>query len=491
MSQHRRTRREFLTTTAAAGSLAVLAPEEVFALLQNGIFVRPNLNSLNANSPDIVAYKAGINAMKALPASNPLSWNTWANIHGSPSGTGALWNTCQHGHWWFLPWHRLYLLFFERIIRKLSNQPTFALPFWDYSAGTAVGNVYPARAIPLIFRSPTVNNALFVSQRNAGINAGQQLAASATSHATAFTFTNFTGPTGSATSFGSQMVAAPNHGAQPHGRLESSPHDSVHGSIGGFMGSFGTAARDPIFWMHHSNIDRLWNLWLTLGGGRADPNNSTWCNRIFSFFNENGVQINIRVRDVINALAQTKVRYQGEPTIPTQSCPPLIVQPPAVPSIPVLDILPRTLMLNEQAMTLGATPTTMSMRMPAANVRERARTAITAANRTLVLRMEGIQVDNHPGIIYEVYVGLAPGQKPDPASKQFVGTLSTFGADHAHGEGLTAAWPIDAAAAAALQGNADTVSVTFVPRGLFVGEREQPIQLQGRVRFKRMRVIEE
>ena len=83
-------RRDFLKTTAAAGSLLILSSEEVFALIQNGIFVRQNVNTLGPNSPDIVAYKAGINAMRALPSTNPLNWNTWANIHGSPSGTGTL-----------------------------------------------------------------------------------------------------------------------------------------------------------------------------------------------------------------------------------------------------------------------------------------------------------------------------------------------------------------------------------------------------------------
>lgn len=490
MSENRRSRRQFLKATTAAGTLAVLAPEEVFALLQNNVWIRPNVNTLNANSPDIVAYKAGITAMRNLPTTNPLNWNNWANIHGAPSGTGPLWNSCQHGHWWFLPWHRMYLLFFERIIRKLSNTPSFALPFWDYSASATQGNTYPARALPLIFRSPTAGNPLYTVNRNAGVNAGQQLASSATSHATAFTFTNFTGPTGSSASFGSQQVAAPNHSAQPHGRLESTPHDSVHGSIGGWMGAFSTAARDPIFWLHHANIDRLWNLWLAQGGGRMDPNNSTWCNQVFSFFNENGTQVNIRVRDVINSLAQLKVQYQGEPAIPTQSCP-LQVSATTAAQLSKIDIAPRTLMLNTQAMTLGATPTTMQMRLPAAPVRERARAAIAAPNRTLVLRMEGIQVDRHPGIIYEVYVGLPAGQRPTPSRPEFVGTLSTFGAEHAGAEGLTAAWPIDAAAARALQGNPENVQVTFVPRGLFVGEREQPVQLQGRVTFKRMRVIEE
>jgi hypothetical protein len=38
-----------------------------------------------------------------------------------------------------------------------------------------------------------------------------------------------------------------------------------------------TAAQDPIFWLHHANIDRLWERWLQLGGGRANPVNfSPW-----------------------------------------------------------------------------------------------------------------------------------------------------------------------------------------------------------------------
>ena len=485
MSEKRRTRRHFIKTTTAAGTLAVLAPEEVFALFNGTNWIRANVNTLNASSPDIVAYKAGINAMKALPTSSPLNWNNWANIHGAPSGTGPLWNTCQHGHWWFLPWHRLYLLFFERIIRKLSNTSSFALPFWDYSASNTSGNTYPARALPLIFRSPTTNNPLFVSQRNPGINTGSQISSSSTSHATAFTFTNFTGPTGSSASFGSQQVASSNHSAQPHGQLEQTPHDAVHGAIGGLMGAFSTAARDPIFWLHHSNTDRLWNLWLAQGGGRINPGTSTWCNHIFQFFNENGTMINIRVRDVVNALAQYKTMYQGEPAIPTQHCP-LILAPLAT-----LDISKATLMTNEQPMVLGATATAMAMKLPGAPTRARAGQVIAAKDKTLVLRMEGVTVEGQPDIIWEVYVGLPAGTKADPNGPYFVGTLSTFGIEHAGAEGGTFGWPIDAAAAKALAGNPDTVGVTFVPRGLFDGEKERAPQPKGKVSFKRMRVIEE
>jgi len=61
--------------------------------------------------------------------------------------------------------------------------------------------------------------------------------------------------------FGSQP--APNHsggGQSSKGVLESQPHDNVHGAVGGFMGAF-LSPVDPIFYMHHSNIDRLWDLW--------------------------------------------------------------------------------------------------------------------------------------------------------------------------------------------------------------------------------------
>jgi tyrosinase len=50
------------------------------------------------------------------------------------------------------------------------------------------------------------------------------------------------------------------------GALESNPHNSVHVMIGGpsgFMSDPLLAGLDPIFWLHHCNIDRLWAAWLT------------------------------------------------------------------------------------------------------------------------------------------------------------------------------------------------------------------------------------
>ena len=190
-----RSRRDFLKA-AGAGSIAIASSpilEMLDGMLHEALaagFVRPNVKFLTATSPAIVSYKKGIAAMQQLPATSPLNWTNWANIHGSPSGTGPLWGTCQHGNWWFFPWHRMYLLYFEAAIRHFSNDATFALPYWDYTDPTQ-------RALPSTFRTPTTGNPLFVSNRGAGINAGNQLPPSVVTFSSAFAFTNFASPAGS------------------------------------------------------------------------------------------------------------------------------------------------------------------------------------------------------------------------------------------------------------------------------------------------------
>jgi tyrosinase len=68
---------------------------------------------------------------------------------------------------------------------------------------------------------------------------------------------------------------APSHNTPPPGRtvfstLEGLPHNSVHNCIGGLppvsAGPWGNMTNnlspvDPIFFLHHSNMDRLWDVW--------------------------------------------------------------------------------------------------------------------------------------------------------------------------------------------------------------------------------------
>jgi tyrosinase len=58
------------------------------------------------------------------------------------------------------------------------------------------------------------------------------------------------------------------HFSRMGGDLEMNPHNTVHGMVGGagFMSDPYLAALDPIFWLHHCNVDRLWQAWMSTPG---------------------------------------------------------------------------------------------------------------------------------------------------------------------------------------------------------------------------------
>ena len=38
-------------------------------------------------------------------------------------------------------------------------------------------------------------------------------------------------------------------------------HNHAHAWVGGIMNNTSTSPTDPIFWMHHAEVDRLWEIW--------------------------------------------------------------------------------------------------------------------------------------------------------------------------------------------------------------------------------------
>jgi tyrosinase len=84
----------------------------------------------------------------------------------------------------------------------------------------------------------------------------------------------------------SYIIQGPDQGFNAN--LDWNLHGTVHGDIGGDMGSVPTAANDPIFWMHHCNIDRLYSNWLTRPKHNPPPD-TTWKNKSFNdFFDRKG-----------------------------------------------------------------------------------------------------------------------------------------------------------------------------------------------------------
>jgi hypothetical protein len=138
-------------------------------------FVRRDVWAAESQAPNppwdavTLAYARAVGEMRSRPAADPTSWTYQAGVHGSTSDppAGATWNQCQHGGWFFLPWHRLYLHYFERIVRSVvvsqGGPAGWALPYWNYEAGDG------ARALPPAFREPALPdgsaNPLYVAQR--------------------------------------------------------------------------------------------------------------------------------------------------------------------------------------------------------------------------------------------------------------------------------------------------------------------------------------
>ena len=74
----------------------------------------------------------------------------------------AYWRWQVHFSWIFLPWHRLYLYFHERILASLVGDPSFSLVFWNWDDQVEGGNLFPdmfswpTTSLYDIFRDPSI-----------------------------------------------------------------------------------------------------------------------------------------------------------------------------------------------------------------------------------------------------------------------------------------------------------------------------------------------
>ena len=151
-----------------------------------------------------------------------------------------------HGAPGFLPWHRAYLLDLERELQAID--PSVALHYWRFDQPSPnifkrdflgesdnVGTVFFSATNPLQFwvtdGVPGINRRPFFNTNNAtGVRTEAQTLALGT------TYPNFR-------------------------TMEGNPHGSAHTSFGGSISSINTAAKDPLFFLLHCNVDRLWAKW--------------------------------------------------------------------------------------------------------------------------------------------------------------------------------------------------------------------------------------
>lgn len=269
-------------------------------------YTRRNVWELGGDwAEPILWYARGVKAMKARALNEGTGWRFYGAIHGiypplwekygylSETDTpptqdemDTYWDQCQHGSWHFLPWHRGYLIAFEAIIRdavvKADGPSDWALPYWNYfkPGQNPLPPAFGSRDWP----DGSGDNPLFVEQRYGFLGDGNVVVPQNRINMDALGDPDFEGvKSGGSPGFGGVDTGF-EHGGRPHGRIEQQPHDVVHGFVGGglspqqpgLMSVPQTAGLDPIFWLHHANIDRLWEVWRRNPATHVDPTKPKW-----------------------------------------------------------------------------------------------------------------------------------------------------------------------------------------------------------------------
>lgn len=185
---------------------------------------------------------------------------------GAASGDGA------HGGPAFFAWHREFILRFEKALQEVD--PDVTLPYWKWESGVPSDTVdvftvdflgtIGLQTSGYLSETPTAQNP-------DGWRVDSQLDQG--NHGTTLRRNNSINPSTLPASAANNSLNENNfHGFRS--ALES-PHGTVHIRVGGHMTQM-TSPNDPIFFLHHANVDRLWAKW-QLTHPEADnynPNNT-------------------------------------------------------------------------------------------------------------------------------------------------------------------------------------------------------------------------
>jgi tyrosinase len=413
--------------------------------------------------PALVAQMVAI----ARQWGDPMSLGYQSQVHGTVvpkqswprhRGRPALWQECAHNHWFFLPWHRAYLIEFEAVVREHIRQlggpaDDWALPYWNYSDHAKdqrrLGMPLPLRGetLPDGVQVPgveplddgTLPNPLFNPTR---IGPDEPDPGDDPEWATAtaallrphYANQKDTG----AVSFGGGVLEDPNNAALFHranelGQVDNQPHGSVHGHVNGTMALFQTAGLDPVFWIHHCNVDRLWETYahdlkhrypFQDGVGAGTAAHQSWESQKFRFLRPDGSTGTWTAPEVLDIAS---LGYAYDTTAP----PPLPAVPPPPP--PDSDVDPFGLDVPTPEPVASAGPVSLAQEQDVAvsgggdDDQGLGLDSFRGGARWL-LRFDGIRSTRPAPTSYRVYLGLQQGEAADPQDgDHYAGLLSLFG----------------------------------------------------------------
>ncbi|KAK1640802.1 hypothetical protein BDP81DRAFT_457782 [Colletotrichum phormii] len=271
--------------------------------------MRLELRDMIKDHPDQwTLYLLALERFQAVPEDQPLSYFQIAGIHGRPAmkWPDQKWNRaegldlgrgyggyCTHSSILFLTWHRPYLALFEARCEYIKAARTFRMPYWDWArpelplfpdealsrrehvverpeSQKGDTDKFPGKINPLA--SYKFGEDAAIDQFTApklgvkGMNVSERIL---------FLLQGYKGfgAVSNNSEFGNGTTEIP---FNDWGSIED-VHNAVHGYIGGgYMGRPPLSAFDPIFWLHHTNIDRLFAIWQACNPGKyVIPKDST------------------------------------------------------------------------------------------------------------------------------------------------------------------------------------------------------------------------
>ena len=198
----------------------------------------------NANTLKPTERERFVSAFARLNNQGLGRFTDFREMHTSVSSPQA------HGPPGFLPWHRAYLLDLERELQAID--PSVTLPYWRFDEpapniftfdflgeSDQLGTVQLSGSNPLRFWN---------TDGVQGINREPL-------------FDTNLAPPGPISEDDTFDLGLPGNRYSNFRSLEGNPHGSAHVSFDGSISSIGTAARDPLFFLLHCNVDRLWAKW--------------------------------------------------------------------------------------------------------------------------------------------------------------------------------------------------------------------------------------
>ncbi len=334
------------------------------------------------------------------------------------------WDTCQSHSGQdpnnFLPWHRMYVHNLEQIVRRVMSRPDFTMPYWDYTSDD------PAKrgVLPMEFRSPgdPVFGSLYRVDRNDLANSGQPIQS---------------GRPGDPMRIGGSMGKA-NYDIVGSDvgfcrSINSSIHGAIHVLVGNRMGmgSVPYAGGDPLFWAHHSNIDRMWASW-SLNGG-ANPSDAAWAQQTSVFAGPTGRS----AAPYNSCFSCADLGYAYDAYIPPPASRPAPTTLMALKSgATAKNVRPERLAKAPHSAELAASATRVTL-LPVPGARNDGPVLgidPSQPGKRTFLVVKDLHTWAQPGVLYDIYVSPTRGGVLNNAS--YAGAINFFDAqfhDHGHG----------------------------------------------------------